>query len=162
MLTCRAMRWKLSGPKPVRPRGPYHRTLPHRLPIALLTVLERSSADSLGASFLSFLCMSVYIYIFYSILFPWAAGFRLMSVRSHFTTMGVSSNGSLMSECPSLLWGLLACHVPNSNNGHLMSYRPSLLWVVVPTVADIRRSIAAVCVSSNRAGATCPTLVMVI
>jgi hypothetical protein len=104
----------------------------------------------------------IYIYIFYSILFPWAAGFRLMSVRSHFTTMGVSSNGSLMSECPSLLWGLLACHVPNSNNGHLMSYRPSLLWVVVPTVADIRRSIAAVCVSSNRAGATCPTLVMVI
>jgi hypothetical protein len=75
MLTYRAMRWKLFGPEPTRPRSPYHRAFPYRSPIALLMVSERSSVDSMGASFLSF---SVYIYIYiYFYSFPVGRDIRI-------------------------------------------------------------------------------------
>jgi hypothetical protein len=79
MLTCRAMRWIHSRSEPTRPWSPYHRAFPCQPLAALLTVPERRSADSLGASFLSFFCAYIYIHIF-SILFLWDLGFELMSV----------------------------------------------------------------------------------
>jgi hypothetical protein len=65
MRTCRAMIWKLSRPEPTGPRSPYCQIFPRRPPAALLTVLERSSGDSLGAFFLFFLCPGIYIYILF-------------------------------------------------------------------------------------------------
>jgi hypothetical protein len=68
-----AMRWKLSGLKPARPQSPYHRMFPHRSSASHLTVLETSSADSLGTSFLSFFCVPTYF--FYS--FPMGCEIRI-------------------------------------------------------------------------------------
>jgi hypothetical protein len=73
MLTYQAMRWKLSGPEPTGPQTPYHHAFPHWPPATLLAMPERSCADSLGDSFLSFFYM--YIYIYYS--FPVDHGIRI-------------------------------------------------------------------------------------
>jgi hypothetical protein len=59
------MRWKPSGPEPVEPQNPYRQGFLHRRLATLLIVLERSSDDSLSASFLS----SSYIY-YYFLSFP--------------------------------------------------------------------------------------------
>jgi hypothetical protein len=62
--------------------------------------------------------------------------------------MSNSSNGPLMSECPSLQWVLSAtARVPR-----VQQLQPS---------ADVRVPIAAVGASSNHACATCPTVVMI-
>jgi hypothetical protein len=61
--------------------------------------------------------------------------------------MHASSNGPLMSERPSLLWGLVA----------IMSM-PRV--PIVATVIDVRRPIAVVEASSKCARATCPTVVL--
>jgi hypothetical protein len=45
-------RWKLSRPEPVGSQNPYHQGFLCQLLIALLTVPERSSDDSLSATFL--------------------------------------------------------------------------------------------------------------
>jgi hypothetical protein len=47
------------------------------------------------------------------------------------TTVGASSDGTLLSDHPSLLWGLVVCHVPNSSNSHLMSCNSLLLRMIV-------------------------------
>jgi hypothetical protein len=62
-----------------RPQTPYHQGL-HCRPLAPpLMVLERISDDSMSASFLSF-PIFIFIIRFVSFLFPWAAGFKQMSV----------------------------------------------------------------------------------
>jgi hypothetical protein len=76
MLTYQAMRWKLSGPEPTGPQTPYHHAFPHWPPATLLAMPERSCADSLGDSFLSFFYMYIYILFF----IPWTTGFGLTSV----------------------------------------------------------------------------------
>jgi hypothetical protein len=55
------MRWKLSRPELTRPQNPYHQGFLCRLLTALLMVPERSSDDSLSASFLLLL---VFIFSF--------------------------------------------------------------------------------------------------
>jgi hypothetical protein len=67
------MRWKLSRPELAGPQSPYHQGFHHRLLAALLMVPKSSSADSLSASFLSSFCV-------FFIPFPWAVGFKLLSV----------------------------------------------------------------------------------
>jgi hypothetical protein len=61
------------------------------------------------------------------------------------------------------------CHVSNSSNGPLMSECPSLLWVLAATMrvpcvqqlqqsTDVRVLIAVVGTSNNRVCAMCPTV----
>jgi hypothetical protein len=45
------MRWKLSGPEPIRLRNPYRRGFVRRLLATFLMESERSSDDSLSISF---------------------------------------------------------------------------------------------------------------